>query len=299
MRKGLQVLIWGMLTGLAAFLALLLRQKNTAIELAQARLARMEQRMSHLATPAAGITGDAALQAQLAAERAENARLTALVATLQGAAPIATRQPSPLAIEQDAWQQRFVAEAGWQEKAPSLAAVGRALEILPPSKLRYANQAVQARIVPEIVAQPQDLSAVSGVGAIYEQRLYNAGIGTYWELATLDDDVLRRILKLDKVRVATTDLDAIRASARSLAQEQATTGYIWNGESVDDFEPIHGIGKVYEQRLYNAGLRTYAALAQSTPDQLLEIVQARSPVPPDVASWIEQAGKLAGAPGAA
>jgi predicted flap endonuclease-1-like 5' DNA nuclease len=291
-----------MLTGLAAFLTLLLRQKNTAIELAQARLARMEQRMSQLANPTAESTGDGALQAQLAAQRAEIARLTALAATLQGeaesAAPIATRQAS-LALVQDAWQQRFVAEAGWQEKAPALAAVGRALEILPPSKLRYATQAVQARIVPEIVAQPQDLSAVSGIGAIYEQRLYNAGIGTYWELATLDDDVLRRILKLDKVRVAATDLDAIRASARSLAQEQATAGYIWNGESVDDFEPIHGIGKVYEQRLYNAGIRTYAALAQSSPDQLLEIVQARSPVPPDVASWIEQAGKLADAHSAA
>ena len=71
------------------------------------------------------------------------------------------------------------------------------------------EQAVEVRLsagaLPEIVAQPQDLSAVSGVGAIYEQRLYNAGIGTYWELASLDDDALRRILKLDKMRSATTD----------------------------------------------------------------------------------------------
>jgi hypothetical protein len=45
--------------------------------------------------------------------------------------------------------------------------------------------------------------------------------------------------------------------------------------------------------LYNAGIRTYAALASTTPEQLLEIVQARSPVPPDVASWIAQARELA------
>jgi predicted flap endonuclease-1-like 5' DNA nuclease len=136
---------------------------------------------------------------------------------------------------------------------------------------------------------------VAGIGAIYEQRLYNAGIGTYWELATLDDDTLRRILKLDKTRAATVDLSALRASARHLAEETETIGYVWNSEPVDDFEPIKGIGKVYEQRLYNAGIRTYAALANTTPEQLLEIVQARVPVPPDVASWIAQARKLADA----
>ncbi|HHW86088.1 MAG TPA: DUF4332 domain-containing protein [Chloroflexi bacterium] len=131
------------------------------------------------------------------------------------------------------------------------------------------------------------------MGAIYEQRLYNAGIGTYWELATLDNDALRRILKLDKARAASVDFDAIRAAARQLAEETETVGYIWNGEPVDDFEPIKGIGKVYEQRLYNAGIRTYAALANTSPEQLLEIVQARSPVPPDVTSWIAQAQNLA------
>lgn len=147
--------------------------------------------------------------------------------------------------------------------------------------------------MPEVTPQPQDLSAVAGVGAVYEQRLYNAGIGAYWELATLDDDALRRILKLDKARAATVDLNALRASARRLAEETGTIGYVWNGAPVDDFEPIKGIGKVYEQRLYNAGIRTYAALASATPEQLLEIVQARSPVPPDVKSWIAQAQELA------
>ncbi len=300
MRKGLQVLIWGLLTGLAVVLSLLLKQKNTAIELAQARLARMEQRMSQFTFSPVNVADDAAeLRAQLATQTAEVARLSARVAELQSRAESApapaTRQASPLALEQAAWQQRFAAEAGWQAKAPALAAVGRSLASLPPAKLEYANQAVQTRIVPEIVAQPQDLSAVSGVGAIYEQRLYNAGIGTYWELASLDDDALRRILKLDKMRSATTDLDAMRTSARSLAQEQDVTGYVWSGEPVDDFEPIHGIGKVYEQRLYNAGIRTYAALAQATPEALLEICQSRSPLPPDVASWLEQARALADA----
>jgi hypothetical protein len=38
MGKGLQVLVWSALAGLAAFLAMLVKQKNGALELAQARV---------------------------------------------------------------------------------------------------------------------------------------------------------------------------------------------------------------------------------------------------------------------
>jgi len=296
MGKGMQVLVWGALAALTAFLAMLLKQKNAAIELAQARLARMEQRMSQLASTPAPSGSETALEAQLAAKTAEVARLQARMVELEAVAAdatIVTRYApitaSPLA---DAPPQ-VAAEVGWHVKAPGLVAIGQTLAALSPAKLAYANHALQTRIVPEVVAQPQDLTAVEGIGAIYEQRLYNAGIGTYWELAELDDDALREILKLDRVRAAATDLGAIRTAARALAVEQETLGFVWKGEPVDDFEPIKGIGKVYEQRLYDAGIRTYTALAQASPEHLLSICQSNSPVLPDIASWVEQAQKLA------
>ncbi|MBE2240300.1 MAG: hypothetical protein IAE81_21115 [Caldilineaceae bacterium] len=299
MRKGLQVVLWSVLAGLTTFLALLLKQKNEAVSLAQARLARLEQRMNHLTSDPSDAANAAELRTQLAQKTAEVEHLNTLIAELQRAddieSPPALRTAAGLAQDAQAeeWRQRFVTETSWHAKAPALVTVGRALENLTPAKLAYADQAVQARVVPTVIAQPQDLSAVAGVGAIYEQRLYNAGIGTYFELASLEDDALRRILKLEKVRAAMTDLDAIRASARALAAEHDAAGYIWTGEAVDDFEPIKGIGKVYEQRLYNAGIRTYTALAQATPEDLLAACQSRSPVAPDVAGWISQAKKLA------
>lgn len=308
MGKGLQLLIWGALAGLVAFLTTLVKQKNAALELAQTRLARLEQRMGQLAG-AAQSAGEHDLRArladidaevvqlrnQLAEKDAEITQLRAQLAETTASPAAATRQAASATPDaaNEPWRPRLAVEGGWQAKAPGLVMLGQALDSLPPTKLTYANRAIQQRIVPEVTPQPQDLSAVAGVGAIFEQRLYNAGIGAYWELATLDDDTLRRILKLDKARAATVDLNAMRASARQLAEETGTIGYIWNGAPVDDFEPIKGIGKVYEQRLYNAGIRTYAALANTTPEALLEIVQARSPVPPDVASWIAQAQELA------
>ena len=322
MRKGFSLIIFGLLAGVTALLANLLRQKTDALDNAQARIAHVERRMSQMVGASLTADQETELRARLAEQSAEIERLRALVATLQprvDAAPsrdsgeglfeqrsaavdlpagqLSSEGDSPAAaevlrVDLDQWQRRFRAEAGWQERSPALAALGQSLGQLSDAKLRFANQAMQTRIVPTIIDQPQDLSAVDGIGAIYEQRLYNAGIGAFWELATLDDEALRLALNVAKAQAATVDLDAIRLSARRLAEETGTVGHVWSAEPVDDFEPIKGIGKVYEQRLYDAGIRTYAALAKATPEALQQVVTSRSPVPPDFASWIDAAKKL-------
>lgn len=168
------------------------------------------------------------------------------------------------------------------------------LAALPSLKAKAVNAAVAAQVEPRIVTAPQDLTAIRGIGPVFEQRLYRAGIGTYWEVAALDDDTLRTILALSELQRMQVDLAAIRADARRLAEGQGATGLIWQGQPPDDFEPIVGIGPAFEQRLYEAGIYTYAALAASTPDQLAQIIKAPKPAQPDYASWIAQAQQLAG-----
>lgn len=58
--------------------------------------------------------------------------------------------------------------------------------------------------------------------------------------------------------------------------------------------PIRGIGPVFEQRLYAAGIQSYAALAAATPEQLAQIVNAPKPSQPDYTAWIAEASRLAG-----
>jgi len=274
MRKGLSLILFGLLAGATAFLANLLKQKNEALDIAQTRIAHIERRMSQMMSSALTADEETQLRAQVAQQSAEIERLRALLA------------------DQEA-QSRRGANIDWQARTPALAALEESLAGLSSAKLAFANRSLQARILPTIVDQPQDLSAVEGIGAVFEQRLYNAGIGAYWELAALDDETLRRVLKIGKAQAATVNLDAMRASARQLAETSDTAGYVWCGEPVDDFEPIPGIGKTYEQRLYDAGIRTYAALAQATPETLTQAIASRSPIPPDYAGWIEAAKKLA------
>lgn len=41
----------------------------------------------------------------------------------------------------------------------------------------------------------------------------------------------------------------------------------------DDFVPLRGIGPAFAERLHQAGIRTYAALARLTPEQVAERCQ--------------------------
>jgi predicted flap endonuclease-1-like 5' DNA nuclease len=184
------------------------------------------------------------------------------------------------------------ASTAWQSRVPSLTLLGQSLARLPGYKALAADAAINADRLPVMTAAFQDLATVHGIGAAYEQRLYNAGVGTYWELAHLSDSDFVSMLQLGDLQQKVIDLDAIRDDARRLAVETDAVGALWEGEAPDDFEPIAGIGKVFEQRLYDAGIRTYRTLAAATVADLDAICQANTPVAPDFAAWIEQARTL-------
>lgn len=62
----------------------------------------------------------------------------------------------------------------------------------------------------------------------------------------------------------------------------------------DDLTRLDGIGPAFAGTLRAGGITTFSALAASTPDALAAIVQAPDWRRPNYASWIEQAGRLAG-----
>ena len=139
----------------------------------------------------------------------------------------------------------------------------------------------------------QDFAELKHIGVTFEQRLYRAGAGTFWEIAHLTDEDFALILRLTEMQQLAMDLNETRSDAVRLADETGTLGMISAGETPDDFEPIQGIGKVFEQRLYSAGIRTYWDLANTSEERLAEICKARKPLVPDYASWIRQARILA------
>jgi predicted flap endonuclease-1-like 5' DNA nuclease len=161
------------------------------------------------------------------------------------------------------------------------------------AKLRAAGVRVRSshRQPTERVRCPQDLSAVAGIGPVFEERLYKAGIGSYWEVAEMRNSDLAAVLG------EPADYDAIRASALQQATESNSVGRTWDGTPPDDFEVLAGIGEIYEKRLYEAGICTYEALAATPKERLAEICAAPKGRAPDYDEWIAEAYRRAAARG--
>ncbi len=62
----------------------------------------------------------------------------------------------------------------------------------------------------------------------------------------------------------------------------------------DDLTAVKGIGRVYQTRLREAGVNTFAELGESTPERLRTLLQVKPWQKIDLQSWIEQAKALAG-----
>ena len=65
------------------------------------------------------------------------------------------------------------------------------------------------------------------------------------------------------------------------------------GVAADDLTVIKGIGPKFAETLQAAGITTFAALAQLTPEELEQIVQPAGWQKVDFAEWIAQAAELA------
>jgi chromosome segregation ATPase len=177
-----------------------------------------------------------------------------------------------------------------QEVETKLEAVTLPLEKTVSDFKAAARAAAESRgVTVRTTTDLQDLSQLKHIGVTFEQRLYRAGAGTFWEVAHLNDDDLVLILRLTEMQQLAMDTNEVRSDAVRLAEESDSVGVLSEGETPDDFEPIQGIGKIFEQRLYSAGIRTYRQLAEMSEAQLAEICQARKPLVPDYSSWIRQA----------
>lgn len=303
--------------GAGAATAAALRRKDEDLEEAQAKIAELQAAIEAKEQELAQInSANAALEDQingLAAEKtslelslqekeqgladvqAQSAALQARIDELD--AQVGSLQEQLAAME----SQRQAVEAALLARESELADLQGRLNLMEPlrstitmadrlSQLpRYKTGAAGAAFVsgakPVLVPNVQALTDVTGIGSVFQQRLYNAGIGTYWELANLSNEDLQQILEISDTAIVRLDADAIRASAAEWARETGTVGQLWDGDHVDDFEPIPGIGKTFEKRLYEAGICTYEQLIDTDSERLAEIIAAPAAQRPDFAEW--------------
>lgn len=119
-----------------------------------------------------------------------------------------------------------------------------------------------------------------------------AAIVWYYQKSTsAEDGALNLLDRLAQTQARVRDLEQQAAAPEVVAsKEPAFSRSAVTGAASDDLQLVPGIGPTYEQRLKDAGVTTYAALAALTSDQLRAIVGSR----PNVSQWIADAQHLAG-----
>jgi predicted flap endonuclease-1-like 5' DNA nuclease len=160
----------------------------------------------------------------------------------------------------------------------------RALLVMRDALARSRGETDQERTL-RLTAAPGDdpLIDIIGIGPVYQQRLYDAGVRSFAQLAALDEGRLREIVGPEEWQQL--DLGAWIAEARTRA------GAVQRER--DPLVDINGIGPVYERRLFEAGVNTFAELAVLTPERLREIVGVKDWQQANVEAWIAEARELA------
>lgn len=139
---------------------------------------------------------------------------------------------------------------------------------------------------------PDNLSRVKGIGEVYRQRLYQAGIFTWHQVATTDVARLRQATNA----YPSSNVDEWPAQARLLAETQGRVGAVYTGPQPDDLTKIVGIGPVGAQTLYRSGICTYEQLAVTPAADLAALFPiAVAGDQPDFPRWVAQAVTLADA----
>ena len=137
--------------------------------------------------------------------------------------------------------------------------------------------------------QPDNLTAIYGIGDLYERRLYQVGIFTWDQLSRVDAETLQQITRA----LPTSNTPAWIEQARVLAQANNRVGAVYDGPLPEDLTRIAGVDQVYEDELYAAGIFTFRQLAERAPDELARIIQADlAGEELDFASWIAQADSM-------
>jgi predicted flap endonuclease-1-like 5' DNA nuclease len=94
---------------------------------------------------------------------------------------------------------------------------------------------------------------------------------------------------VDKPNKAEAETKPAKASTPSASSSFSQ----FSGIRRDPFEKIDGVGPIFEERLWNAGVFSFAQLATMSPDRIRQIVdpQGKQPIVPE--DWIKEAGEFA------
>ena len=130
-----------------------------------------------------------------------------------------------------------------------------------------------------------DLTKISGIGAVFAKRLNESGIQTFKQLHETNDAHILEIIKPEdwqKIEPSEWREDSGIFAAGGTPAKRA--------KAAERLARINGIGDVYERKLNEAGIHTFAELAATTAVRAAEITGSSET---EAQLWITEADALA------
>jgi predicted flap endonuclease-1-like 5' DNA nuclease len=145
----------------------------------------------------------------------------------------------------------------------------------------------QAREFAETIALdalPYRLEEIKGIGPTYVQRLNEAGIHTFGDLAQTTPKQLQEIIQIQAWQAV--DFGEWIKQAKLFSKLRS------GDRPALPLEEVKGIGPAFAARLAAAGIQTFEELAGASEEQLQAIIGSRGMRVGNVARWIAQAKEL-------
>lgn len=180
---------------------------------------------------------------------------------------------APVAVESDDAGENLKAAAdSAHEMAEEAAALAGATKVIVSTTDNY----------------PDQLTKLNGIGEVYERRLYEAGIFTWYQISETSVNKLSTITQA----IDAANVDDWPGQARRLAADTGRTGVRYSGPMPDKLTAIPGVGPGAQQQLRSHGIVTYHQLSIA-PVVKVEAILGDAGKRADVTAIIAKAKELA------
>lgn len=141
--------------------------------------------------------------------------------------------------------------------------------------------------------EPDDLTLIEGIGPKSAQALVESGVTSFAQMAQMSPDELERIVKEKRVRLVgsteTWPMQARLAAEGKFSELEELQKRIIRGYLHDDLTLIEGIGPKAQEALWKAGFRTFADVANASPEALKAALEQAGLKLLDPTTWPQQA----------
>ena len=142
-------------------------------------------------------------------------------------------------------------------------------------------------------SEPDDLTLIEGIGPKSAQALVESGVPSFAQMAQMSPDELERIVKEKRVRLVgsteTWPMQARLAAEGKFSELEELQKRIIRGYLHDDLTLIEGIGPKAQEALWKAGFRTFADVANASPEALKAALEQAGLKLLDPTTWPQQA----------